>query len=108
MRFAGRRGKDLDRSTVIYNHRITVSGIPDEAYDYSVNGRTPVEWIIDRQRISTHKASGIVNNANRYAVETVGDAAYPLKLLLRAVTVGIETARVIEGLPRLELASSND
>ena len=103
MRFAGRRGKDLDRSTVIYNHRITVSRIPDEAYNYSVNGRTPVEWIIDRQRISKHGASGIVNDANRYAVETVGDPAYPLKLLLRAITVGIETARIVKGLPALML-----
>ena len=101
MRFAGKRGHD--RSTVIYNHRITVSGIPDEAYNYSVNGRTPVEWIIDRQRISKHAASGIVNDANRYAVETVGDPAYPLKLLLRAITVGIETARIVKGLPTLSL-----
>ena len=101
MRFAGKRGHD--HSTVIYNHRITVSGIPDEAYNYSVNGRTPVEWIIDRQRISKHGASGIVNDANRYAVETVGDPAYPLKLLLRAITVGIETARIVKGLPALML-----
>ena len=101
MRFAGKRGSD--RSTIIYNHRITVSGIPDEAYDYSVNGRTPVEWIIDRQRVSTHKASGIVNDANRYAVETVGDPAYPLKLLLQAITVGIETASIVKGLPALSL-----
>ena len=108
MRFAGRRGKDLDRSTVIYNHQITVSGIPEEAYSYSVNGKSPVEWVLDRQRVTTHKASQIENDPNRYAVETVGDPAYPLKLLLSAVTVGIETARVVEGLPRLELASSND
>ena len=101
MRFAGKRGSD--RSTIIYNHRITVSGIPDEAYDYSVNGRTPVEWIIDRQRVSKHTASGIVNDANRYAVETVGDPAYPLKLLLRAITVGIETARIVKALPALKL-----
>ena len=101
MRFAGKRG--IDRSTIIYNHRITVSGIPDEAYDYSVNGRTPVEWIIDRQRISKHGASGIVNDANRYAVETVGDPAYPLKLLLRAITVGVETARIVKELPPMKL-----
>ena len=108
MRFGGRRGKDLDRSAVIYNHQITVSGIPEEAYAYSVNGKAPVEWVMDRQRVTTHKASQIENDANRYAVETVGDAAYPLKLLLRAVTVGIETAGIVAGLPRLELAGSND
>ena len=101
MRFAGKRGSD--RSTIIYNHSITVSGIPDEAHDYSVNGKTPVEWILDRQRVSKHKASGIVNDANRYANETVGNPAYPLKLLLRAITVGTETARIVKALPTLKL-----
>ena len=101
MRFGGKRGSD--RSTIQYNHRITVSGIPEEAYDYSVNGRSPVEWVVDRQRVSTHKASGIVNDANRYAVETVGDVAYPLEMLLRAITVGVKTSRIIEQLPPLRL-----
>lgn len=103
MRFAGRRGKDLDRSTVIYNHQITVSGIPEEAYDYSVNGKSPVEWVMDRQRVTTHKASQIENDPNRFALETVEDAAYPLKLLLRAVTVGVETARIVKGLPEMKM-----
>ena len=102
MRFAGTRGSE-DRSTVIYNHRITVSGIPEDAYDYYVSGKTPVEWIIDRQRVSLHKPSGIENDANRYAIETVGDPAYPLKLLLRAITLGIETARIVKGLPTMRL-----
>ena len=101
MRFAGKRGGD--RSTIIYNYCINVSGIPEDAYAYSVNGKTPVEWVMDRQRVSTHKASGIVNDATRYAVETAEDAAYPLKLLLRAITVGVETAKIIQDLPRLRL-----
>lgn len=101
MRFAGKRGSD--RSTIIYNYRITVSGVPEEAYEYSVNGRTPVEWVMDRQRVTVHKASQIKNDANRYAIETVGDAAYPLKLLLQAITVGIETARIVSQLPALKL-----
>ena len=103
MRFAGRRGKDLDRSTVIYNHQITVSAITEEAYSYSVHGKSPVEWVMDRQRVTTHKVSQIENDPNRYALETVEDAAYPLKLLLRAITVGIETARIVSGLPSMKL-----
>ena len=104
MRFAGKRG--VDRSTVVYNHHVTVSGIPEDAYAYSVNGKTPVEWVLDRQRVSTHKASGIVNDANRYATETMGDPTYPLKLLLRAITIGIETSRIIRQLPPLRLANT--
>ena len=103
MRFAGRRGKDLDRSTVIYNHQITVSGIPDDAYSYTVNGKSPVDWVLDRQRVTTHKASQIENDPNRYALEAVEDAAYPLKLLLRTITVGVETARIVSKLPALKL-----
>ena len=101
MRFAGKRGSD--RSKIVYNHRLEISGFPDDAYDYDVNGRSPVEWVMDRQRVSTHKASGIVNDANRYADETVGDPAYPFELVLRAIRVGVETAAIIRGLPALRL-----
>ena len=101
MRFSGHRGSD--RSTVVYNHRITVSEIPEDAYAYSVNGKTPVEWVIDRQRVITDSKSGIVNDANRYATETMKDAAYPLKLLLRAITVAVESSRIIESMPTLRL-----
>lgn len=101
MRFAGKGGSD--RSAVIYNHRIMVTGIPEAAYDYSVNGKSPVEWILDRQQDTVHKKSQIKNDPNRYALETVGDAAYPLKLLMRAVTVGVETARIVKALPEMKL-----
>ena len=102
MRFAGKRGSQ-DRSTVVYNHRIRISGIPEDAHEYSVNGKTPIEWVMDRQRVSTHKASGIANDANRYATETARDPAYPFILLLRAVTVGVETSRIVRNLPPLLL-----
>ena len=101
MRFAGKSGSD--RSAVIYNHRITVTGIPEATYDYSVNGKSPVEWVLDRQQVIVKKPSGIKNDPNRYALETVGDAAYPLKLLMRAVTVGVETARIVKELPEMKL-----
>ena len=101
IRFAGKRGSD--RSKIVYNHRIEISGIPDEAYDYDVNGKSPVEWVMDRQRVSTHKASGIVNDANRYAAETMGDPAHPLELLLRAIRVGVEASAIVNGLPALRL-----
>ena len=104
MRFAGKGGSD--RSTVIYNHRITVSEIPKATYDYVVNGKSPVQWVMERQGVTTHQASGIVNDANQYANETVGDPLYPLKLLLCAIRVGMETSRIIGQLPFLELQST--
>lgn len=100
MKFAGKRPK-LDRSTVIYNASITISGIPVEAYDYVVNGKPALEWVMERQCVKTDKASGIVNDANRYAIETVGDPAYPLRLFQRIITVSLETMKIVKALPAL-------
>jgi len=57
----------------INNHKITMTGIPVEAYNYIVNGKPALAWVMERQGVRTDKASGIVNDANRYATETVGD-----------------------------------
>jgi len=100
MKFAGKRPK-LDKATVVYNGNITITGIPPEAYDYVVNGKPALEWVMERQCVKTDKASGIVNDANRYAIETVGDPAYPLKLFQRVITVSLETMRIVKSLPPL-------
>lgn len=102
MKFAGKRPK-LDKSAVIYNANITMTGIPLEAYDYVVNGKPALEWVMERQCVKTDKASGIVNDANRYAIETVGDPAYPLKLFQRVITVSLETMRIVKALPPLDI-----
>jgi predicted helicase len=106
MRFAGKR-PNLDKSSVIYNSNITMTGIPLEAYDYVVNGKPALEWVMERQCVKVDKTSGIVNDANRYAIETVGDPAYPLLLFQRVVTVSLETMKIVRSLPRLELASTD-
>ena len=100
MKFAGKR-PNLDKTTVIYNANITMTGIPLDAYDYVVNGKSALEWVMERQCVKTDKASGIVNDANRYAIETVGDPAYPLKLFQRIVTVSLETMKIVRALPEL-------
>lgn len=102
MKFAGKR-PNLDKSTVIYNANITMTGIPLEAYDYVVNGKPALEWVMERQCVKTDKASGIVSDANRYAIETVGDPAYPLKLFQRVITVSLETMRIVKALPILDI-----
>ena len=107
MKFAGKR-PNLDKTTVVYNANITISGIPLEAYDYVVNSKPALEWVMERQCVSVDrynpekkKGSGIVNDANRYAIETVGDPAYPLKLLQRVITVSLETMKIVRSLPPL-------
>lgn len=102
----GKNGKDADLRTVHYNSRITVSGIPLQAYDYVVNGKPAIDWVIERQCVKTDKASGIVNDANDWAVETMKNPRYPLELLLRVVTVSLETMKIVNALPALDLAHS--
>ena len=96
-------GRNKDRSTVIYNSHITISKIPEAAWDYLVNGKPAPAWVMERQCVKTDKASGIVSDANRYAIETVGDPRYPLDLFLRVITLSLETMRIVRALPRLEI-----
>ncbi|MBX4335801.1 DEAD/DEAH box helicase [Bartonella raoultii] len=102
MRFAG-NSKKKDKSTVFYNSNITMTDIPLEAYEYIVNGKPALEWVMERQCVKTDKKSGIVNDANRYAVETVGNPAYPLELFQRVITVSLETMKIVKNLPKLEI-----
>ncbi|WP_273719261.1 MULTISPECIES: type ISP restriction/modification enzyme [Bartonella] len=102
MKFSG-DSKEKDKSTVFYNSNITITDIPLEAYEYIVNGKPALEWVMERQCVKTDKNSGIVNDANRYAVETVGNPAYPLELFQRVITVSLETMKIVKNLPKLEI-----
>ena len=93
--------KKGEKGTVIYNKRITIKGIPLEAYDYVVNGKPVLEWVMERQGVSVHKDSGIVNEANDWAMETMDNAAYPLELFLRVITVSLKTMEIVKNLPEL-------
>ncbi len=95
--------KKDQKDTVVYNNAITIREIPVEAYDYVVNGKSALEWVMERQGVSTHKDSGIVNDANDWAIETMGDAKYPLELFLRVITVSLETMKIVKSLPKLDI-----
>ncbi|WP_345097195.1 type ISP restriction/modification enzyme, partial [Bartonella acomydis] len=97
------KNKIKDKSIVFYNSNITMTDIPLEAYKYIVNGKPALEWVMERQCVKTDKKSGIVNDANRYAVETVGNPAYPLELFQRVITVSLETMKIVKNLPKLEI-----
>ena len=94
-------GKDKDLTTLHYNEKITLTGIPLEAYDYIVNGKPALDWVVERQCVKTDKDSGIVNDANDWAVETMKNPRYPLELFQRVVTVSLETMKIVNGLPKL-------
>ncbi len=96
MRF-GKKGKEEDRTTIIYNSHLTLSGIPLEAYEYVVNGRPALEWIMERYQVSTDKDSGIINDPNDYSE----DPRYIVDLLKRVVRVSLETVKIVKDLPAL-------
>ena len=100
----GRKGKDKDLTTLHYNEGITLTGIPMEAYDYVVNGKPALDWVVERQGVKTDKDSGIANDANDWATETMGKPNYPLELFQRVVTVSLETLKIIKALPKLDLS----
>jgi predicted helicase len=94
-----------DKTTLIYNDHITLRGIPLEAYDYVVNGKSALDWVVERQCVKTDKDSGIVNDANAWAIETMGNPKYPLELFMRVITVSLETQKIVKSLPGLDLGS---
>ena len=90
MRFA-----DKNKTSLIVNDYIKLTGIPSEAHKYQVNGRTPIEWFIDRYKITRDSNSGIVNDAN-YWFDSPEDLISSFK---RIVYLSLETVRIVEALP---------
>ncbi len=96
MRFAQKN----DKSTIIYNDFINIENIPSKTYEYIVNGKSAIEWVMDRYQISTHKESNITNNPNDWANEQ-NKPSYILDLLLSIITVSIKSVDIINSLPVL-------
>ena len=103
MRFAKKRdekGKSVnDLSTIIFNSDITISNIPEKAYEYVVNGRSAIEWIIDQYQVKTDKKSGITDDPNDYST----DEKYIFDLLLRIINVSVQTVDLVNSLPKFEV-----
>jgi len=97
MRFPQKGQKD----TIIYNSQITIENIPAEAYEYVVNGKSAIEWIMERYQVTIHKESGIKNDPNDWSDE-VGNPRYILDLLLSIITVSLETMKIVNALPKLD------
>jgi predicted helicase len=97
MRFPKKDQKD----TIIYNGHITISEIPAKAYEYQVNGKSAIEWIMERYQVTTHKESGITNDPNDWAAEQ-GNPKYILDLLLSIINVSVQTVDIVNSLPKVK------
>ncbi|MBB1023029.1 MULTISPECIES: DEAD/DEAH box helicase [unclassified Dietzia] len=86
-----------DPTTIIYNSKVTITGIPPEADDYMLGSRSALGWIIDRWQVKTDKPSGIVNDPNDWCDE-LGDPKYIVDLIARVITVATETTKLVVSL----------
>ena len=90
-----------DKSTIIYNGSITIENIPQKAYEYIVNGKSAIEWIVERYAVTQDKKSLIKNDANDWAREH-HKPRYILDLLLSVINVSIQTVDIVNHLPKLK------
>jgi predicted helicase len=96
MKWSGSARKP-DKSKIEFNDHLTLSGIPDEAHDYVVNGKSALEWILDRYQLTKDKDSGIVNDPNEWS----DNPRYIVDLVAKVVRVSVETMKIVRSLPEL-------
>ena len=100
-RFEKIEKKTADKSIIYYNEGIAIENIPAEAYEYIVNGKSAIEWIMERYAVTTDSKSGIINDPNDWAKEH-NDEKYIFNLLLRVINVSIKTMEIVKALPKLK------
>ncbi len=93
----GKIGKEVDKTIIIYNSHLTLSGIPLEAYEYFVNGKSAIEWIMERYQVKIDSESGIKNDPNDWSE----DERYIVDLIKRIVSVSLDTIKIVKSLPEL-------
>lgn len=93
--------KKGEKQTIIYNDKITISNIPEKAYEYVVNGKSAIEWIMERYAVTTDQKSGITNNPNGWATEH-DKPRYILDLLLSVINVSVQTVDIVNSLPEVD------
>lgn len=91
--------KRNEKSTIIVNNDITIKEIPNRAYDYKVNGKSAIEWVMDQYQIKVDKNSGIIDDPNEYS----DDPKYILNHLLKIINLSVLTIDLIHELPPLEI-----
>ena len=93
-------GAGKDKSVIQYNHFITLKNIPLRAYNYVVNGKSAIEWIMERYCDKVDKKSGIRNDANQWGIEH-GNPKYPFELLQSIITLSLKTLDIVDKLPKV-------
>lgn len=74
-----------------YNNHIAITKIPKKAFEYMVNGKSTIDWVIERYQKTRDKDSLIENNPNDYA-----GGKYVFELLCRVITLSVKSVDLIE------------
>lgn len=82
------------------DNQFLINSVPEKAYEYILNGKSAIEWIMERYKITNHKDSRITKNSNDRSAE-VDNPKYILDLLLSIINVSVQTVDIVEGLPRV-------
>lgn len=83
--------KDKKGDCILYNKNIAITKIPKKAFDYVVNGKSAIDWVIERYQKTMDKESLIENNPNDYA-----GGQYVFELLCRVVKLSEKSVDLIE------------
>lgn len=86
-----------DLTTIVYNNKVSITGIPSEAHEYMLGSRSALAWIIDQYQVKKDKKSGIVNDPNAWADEQ-NNPRYIVDLIKKVTTVSVETVRLVANL----------
>jgi len=94
--------------TIIFNDKIAIVNIPLKAHDYKINGRSAIEWIMDRYQVKIDKDSNITNDPNLYesengALKGLKGGRYVLALLLSVIEMSVRTMNILENMPKYEV-----
>ncbi|MFM2025045.1 MAG: hypothetical protein RLZZ56_1058 [Actinomycetota bacterium] len=92
-------GKAGNKTVISFNRYVTISGIPEEVYQFMVGGKSGVDWVVDRYRVTVDKDSGLINDPNLFS----DDPKYILNLLLNVIEVSKETLKLTRSFPSLNL-----
>ena len=96
---------DKDRGILTVNEHLSFENIPQKAFKYVVNGKSPLEWVVDQYGVKTDKDSGIVSNPND---SPISDIYYVADLIPRLMTVSVRTQEIVENLPQIDRLTSMD
>jgi predicted helicase len=97
----GKKDNLIDKSTIIFNESLVLTQIPLETYNYVVNGKPALEWVIENYQIYQDPLTKIINDPNDWGIDS-NEPDYILNLVKKVITVSINSKKIINELPKFD------